>query len=148
MRLKDRLYIEADNACAACGARSLKALTIHHIDGDPSNNEYENQIVLCHNCHTIHHERKGINKRQVIEMKRRLILKTMTVFGLNALKIADREGKVFAAPFILNHMVDLGYLELVGTSQLGANKDSIPHVVEAVFQTTRKGSRVLKKWRL
>ena len=148
MRIKDRLYIETDNACPACGVRNIRVLTIHHIDGNSTNNEYENQIVLCYNCHTLHHQRKGLTKKEITELKRRLILKTITQFGLNALKTADRSGSVFGAPYILNHLVGLGYLKLVRISQLRALSGGNANVTEAAYEITSKGSELLKRWRL
>jgi hypothetical protein len=58
MRLEDRLYGEANDSCANCGVRDRQNLSLHHIDDDPSNNVYDNQIVLCHNCHTRHHQNR------------------------------------------------------------------------------------------
>lgn len=46
MRLKDILYTETGDECAICGTRGVNRLTIHHIDGDSTNNNYDNQIVF------------------------------------------------------------------------------------------------------
>ena len=40
----------SDNTCCVCRERG-KALQIHHIDEDPSNNAFENLSVLCLECH-------------------------------------------------------------------------------------------------
>lgn len=47
-----KLYQEADNRCPFCGVADVAVLEIHHIDGDPSNNQIENLIVVCGNCHS------------------------------------------------------------------------------------------------
>ncbi|HPB31130.1 MAG TPA: HNH endonuclease signature motif containing protein, partial [Candidatus Sumerlaeota bacterium] len=47
-----KLYQEADNRCSFCGVADVAVLEIHHIDGDPSNNQIENLIVVCGNCHS------------------------------------------------------------------------------------------------
>lgn len=112
LHLRDRLYGEVDDSCALCGTRGAEQLTVHHIDGDHGNDVYENTIVLCHNCHTRYHQGKGVAELQVKDRKRHLMQNTMTTYGLNALKIADRNGfGVVAMPFLLYHMVDLGFME-------------------------------------
>ena len=50
--LSKKLYQEADNRCPFCGIEDVAVLEIHHIDEDPSNNETENLIVVCGNCHS------------------------------------------------------------------------------------------------
>jgi hypothetical protein len=56
--------------CVACGvgqktvkvnhptAQNRTNMSIHHIDGDPSNNDHVNLILICQRCHTIHHRSK------------------------------------------------------------------------------------------
>ncbi|MEK6300398.1 MAG: hypothetical protein AABO41_06720 [Acidobacteriota bacterium] len=100
MKRKDWLHTETDDACAVCGIRGTHVLTVHHIDGDHSNNVYDNTIILCHNCHTQHNQKKGLTREQIENRKRHLIQKTLTQYGLNALKIADRnQFGVVAMPF-------------------------------------------------
>ena len=50
--LSKKLYQEADNRCPFCGIADVAVLEIHHIDGDPSNNQIENLILVCGNCHS------------------------------------------------------------------------------------------------
>jgi hypothetical protein len=112
MRLNDRLYQETDDSCGLCGLPGPDVLGIHHIDGNSGNNVYENTIVLCHNCHRRFHDGKGVTEEHIRGRKKHLIHKTLTTYGLNALKIADRHGAgVVAMPFLLHHLVELGYLE-------------------------------------
>ncbi len=47
-----KLYQEADSRCPFCGVADVAMLEIHHIDGDPSNNQIENLIIVCGNCHS------------------------------------------------------------------------------------------------
>jgi 5-methylcytosine-specific restriction endonuclease McrA len=91
--LYDWLYGETDDACGICGTRGPDRLTVHHIDGNRSNNVYENMIVLCHNCHHQYEQGKGLSLDKIVERKRHLIVKTLTQYGLNALKIADRNNQ-------------------------------------------------------
>jgi len=112
-QVEDRLYLEAENGCAICGSKDSRSLTIHHIEHDleEADNSYDNLIVMCHNCHTPYHQEKGLTKDQIRQIKRRLIIKTLTPFGLNALKVAHRKDLVVGAPFTLLHLVELGLLE-------------------------------------
>ena len=43
------------NYCNRCGFNDLRAIEVHHIDGDRSNNLLSNLEVLCGNCHLIAH---------------------------------------------------------------------------------------------
>ncbi len=143
MKLEDWLYIETDDSCAICGIRGTQILTIHHIDNNHSNNVYDNTIVLCHNCHNQHHQDKGLTREQIENRKRHLIQKTLTQYGLNAMKIADRNKfGVIAMPFLLYHLVQLKYMTKEENQMgYGDQKDAT-----ARFAITGCGSRLLSKW--
>lgn len=143
MLLDDWLFAETDDTCAICGIRGTKILTIHHIDGEHSNNVYDNTIILCHNCHIQYNQKKGLTRDQIENRKRHLIIKTLTQYGLNALKIAKRNGfGVVAMPFLLYHLVQLGYMEKQETQMgYGMQED-----VTARFTITENGCRLLQKW--
>jgi hypothetical protein len=143
MRLKDRLLSETDDTCANCGIRANEILTIHHIDENPANDVYENTIVLCHNCHHRFHTNKGLSLEQIEDRKRHLIQKTLTQYGLNALKIADRNDfGVIAMPFLLYHLVDLGYMTKEETQMsYGDQQDAT-----ARFAITGRGKALLRKY--
>jgi len=142
MKLDDRLYGETDDACAICGIRGPENLTIHHIDDDPSHNVYDNTVVLCHNCHQRHHQGKGPSRNQIEDRKRHLIQKTLTQYGLNAMKIASRNDGVVAYPFLLYHLVDLGYMTKE-EDQMGYGGQ---HDATSRFAITAKGKKLLNKW--
>ena len=143
VKIEDRLYLETDDACAICGARGIQILTIHHIDDDPTNNAYDNQIVLCHNCHSRYHQNKGLSAAQIEARKHHLIEKTLTTYGVNALKIAHRNNfGVVAMPFLLYHVVDLGYMSKEEDQMgYGAQDDAT-----ARFAITDRGRTLLQKW--
>ncbi len=44
------IRFNSDNTCCVCQERG-KAIQIHHIDEDPTNNKLENLAVLCLECH-------------------------------------------------------------------------------------------------
>ena len=145
MKPDDRLYSETDDTCAICGLRGISVLTIHYIDGNPRNTVYDNMIVLCYNCHQRHHQGKGVTEEQIIDRKRHLVLKTLTQYGLNAMKIAERNGfGVGAMPFLLYHLVELGYLTKE-ESQMGYGDQED---ATARFAITTKGRETLSKFLL
>jgi len=47
-----QLLQEADSQCPLCGDRDVSTFEFHHIDGDSSNNDLNNLIVVCSSCHT------------------------------------------------------------------------------------------------
>ena len=143
MNLADRLYTETDDSCGLCGLRGAQALTIHHIDSDAANDVYENTIVLCHNCHTRYHQQKGITEDEIRVRKRHLMHRTVTTYGVNALKIAARNNfGVVAMPFLLYHLVDLDYMSKEEDQMgYGAQTDAT-----ARFAITDRGRAVLAQW--
>ena len=150
-RTDDLAYIETEGACANCGLKDTRTLTIHHIDPTPPKDEgYDNKIVLCHNCHQCHHQHKGPTTAQLIETKRRLILKTLTRAGLNALKQAYRKPAVVATPFLVNHLIEFGYLRHKSDFSWCGDEDAqdTEIVIDAVYVITPKGRALLEKWKL
>jgi hypothetical protein len=151
MTVKDILYQETDDTCALCGQTGKENLTIHHIDGNPSNNVYDNQIVLCRNCHCRYHESKGITKNDIISRKKHLIEKTLTKPGVAALKIAYRNKfGVSAIPFLVYHLVDMGYISKVETIEWVTDdaRDGKEKEVESnvLYAITEEGKRIYEKW--
>jgi 5-methylcytosine-specific restriction endonuclease McrA len=76
--LEKRVFQEASSRCALCPESEVVSLQIHHIDGDPSNNAFENLILVCASCHTkitagiISEEAVRLRKRQLQEHKGKL----------------------------------------------------------------------------
>jgi len=54
--------------CAVCSCRSEWKLTVHHIDGDRSNNVLDNLEVVCASCHCNRHS-KLVSGRRVLDFK-------------------------------------------------------------------------------
>ncbi|HUL31140.1 MAG TPA: hypothetical protein VLZ03_11870 [Thermodesulfobacteriota bacterium] len=145
------VYIETEGSCANCGLKDTRALTIHHLDAtQPKSELYDNKIVLCHNCHQCHHQGKGPSAEEFIDIKARLIVKTLTRPGLNALKIASRKKGVSANPFMVNHLVEMRYLkckEVVSTF-MDDNDSTIEIVSEAIYEISAEGQALLARWKL
>lgn len=152
MNYDDQLvYIETEGSCANCGLKDTRALTIHHLDATaPKKELYDNKIVLCHNCHQCHHQGKGPSAQELIDIKTRLIVKTLTRPGLNALKIAARKKGVSASPFMVTHLVGMRYLKCkeVVSTLMDDNDPTIEIVSEAIYEITKEGQALLAKWKL
>jgi hypothetical protein len=146
------LYAETDGSCAHCGLRDSRMLTIHHlVQTKPKNEDYDNKMVLCHNCHHAHHAGKGASAEELREIKRRLIIKTLTVPGHNALKLAHRQGEVVALPFLVLHLVELQLLEKTQTiSQWSSDEDPTTEApdIDAGYKLTKRGNKCVEKWEL
>lgn len=52
---RDRAFRAYAPICMECGFSNIKALEVHHIDRDRSNNKLSNLKILCANCHRIEH---------------------------------------------------------------------------------------------
>ena len=142
MKIEEILFLETENSCAYCRDNQRDNLSIHHIDGNRTNKDYDNQIVLCHNCHHRVTNRKGIYKRDIINIKKILIYKTLTQYGVNALKIAYRKkGRIVAIPFLLYHLVDMGYFKQTETQLWQDDVDIL-----ANFELTEEGERLFCRW--
>lgn len=51
---KTKLEVE-DNKCFDCSNGDYRVLEVHHIDGNRKNNNLDNLVILCANCHLIRH---------------------------------------------------------------------------------------------
>ncbi len=146
---KELIYSETDGSCAYCGIKDYRVLTIHHIiQQEPKDESYDNKILLCNNCHILHHDEKGPSKEDLITIKKRLIMKTLTQQGINALKEAYRKEQFGAAPYMVNHLVELQLIELVevmSSIHISSDKESI---LEALFKITDEGKHFVAKWEL
>lgn len=67
MHIKTYLFRKYDNKCARCGWSKINPYTnntpleIEHIDGNYKNNNENNLILLCPNCHSLTSTYKGAN---------------------------------------------------------------------------------------
>jgi len=142
------LVEETDGACAYCGIKDYRILTEHHIEQmEPKDQAYDNRIILCHNCHHLYHQEKGPFKTDIKKIKKRLICKILTQQGINAVKESYRKGRVVAAPYLVNHLVELGYIqqtEILSTVGDDTWENSV--VADAVYELTEQGKLFAQKW--
>lgn len=70
------LFKKYNNQCAKCGWSEFNLWTgnipleIHHIDGDYTNNEESNLLLLCPNCHSLTATYKALNKNGRVDRKK------------------------------------------------------------------------------
>ena len=149
-RNDELLFLETEGSCAYCGHKDRRDLTIHHIaESKRKNEDYDNKIILCHNCHQRHHRRNEPTTEEIEEIKLRLIKKTLTTMGLNAMKYAHRRGAVEASPFLVSHLVEYGYLaegEMISSWALDVDSPSV--VTSSTYTITDEGKALLIKWKL
>ena len=140
----ERAYLETNYSCAYCGFRGKESLTIDHIEGRsiPHANEYDNLIVLCHNCHHRKTNPKGITVKDVKKIKRILTQNYLAIYGINVLKLCMRnKNGVVAMPFLVLHLLEMGLLKQ-HEEQMGYGNTS----VTLRYTITEKGKRVYNKF--
>jgi hypothetical protein len=143
---EEMILSETDGSCAYCGIKDYRVLAIHHIiQRKPKDESYDNKIILCHNCHHLYHQDKGPSKQDLIAIKKRLICKTLTQQGTNAIKEAYRKWVVIASPYLVNHLIEMQLLRLSDTIATYETEDQI---IEAIYELTEKGKQFAEKWGL
>lgn len=68
-QLADRILVKSRHTCCICHTGRVTA-QIHHADGDPSNNDEENLIPLCPNCHARAESEYGMTRNYSPEQLR------------------------------------------------------------------------------
>ena len=64
--------LKRDNyTCQYCGFRAEKWQIVHHIDGNPNNNEETNLETICSMCNLIHHSGQGCVVLGVVDLFRK-----------------------------------------------------------------------------
>lgn len=144
--IEEMVFSETDGSCAYCGIKDYRVLTIHHINQQvPKDESYDNKIVLCHNCHHLYHQGKGPSQGDLNIIKKRLICKTLTQQGVNALKEAYRNRLVVASPYLVNHLIELQFLKL---SDFISTYENDKQIIDAIYELTDKGKQFTEKWDL
>jgi len=66
LRLK---ILQRDNyTCQYCGFKAEKWQIVHHIDGNPKNNEESNLETICQMCNLIHHSGQGCFVQKIVDL--------------------------------------------------------------------------------
>ena len=61
-QLKIRLLSQRGIKCEKCGYNKTEILEIHHKDKNRNNNNLDNLILICPNCHSEEHHFKKLGK--------------------------------------------------------------------------------------
>ena len=56
--------------CAYCREKDVRVLATHHVDENHKNNDINNLVWLCHNCHLLVHYDKVKKQRFLIKWKK------------------------------------------------------------------------------
>lgn len=70
---KAKLQKEINSECPFCSNNEVGCFEIHHIDGNKTNNDYMNLLMLCPTCHA-KIEKGEITTEEVVKMKKELQL--------------------------------------------------------------------------
>ncbi|WP_179021807.1 HNH endonuclease [Winogradskyella forsetii] len=70
-KVRSELQKEISSICPFCPNDDVGHFQIHHVDEDPSNNNFENLLLLCPNCHS-KITKEDISKQTVINTKRHI----------------------------------------------------------------------------
>lgn len=82
--IRESLISKYNNSCQRCGWNTINTFTgkvplqIHHVDGNPENNELSNLELLCPNCHSLTKSFGNKNFGKGRESRRRYRLKNKT----------------------------------------------------------------------
>ncbi|MCK4918159.1 MAG: hypothetical protein KAS02_00015 [Candidatus Pacebacteria bacterium] len=58
---------KVSKVCKLCGNNDERVMAVHHLDKNRYNNNIENLVWLCHNCHhLVHHYKEGRDKLMAV----------------------------------------------------------------------------------
>lgn len=126
-QIKQKLIELRGHQCEQCKLTQWQnqsiPLELHHIDGDPFNNDYENLLLLCPNCHTLTPNYGSKNrkrpKREVSDEEFLISLKENPNIrqALLALQLADAGANYERARVIIQNSNDPELLEKLSFEQ-------------------------------
>jgi hypothetical protein len=69
-RLRLMILKRDDYTCRYCGFKAEKWQIVHHIDGNPNNNDEGNLETICPMCNLIHHAGQGCVVQGIVDLYR------------------------------------------------------------------------------
>jgi hypothetical protein len=134
--LAAEVWVKHDGTCCVCQQRG-KAVQIHHVDEDPSNNGEENLAVLCLECHDDTQVRGGFGRKlgaaQVIKYRDDWVARVTEVRRqADALMVQKQIGLIEAAS---NRPIDW---RPPSALELTIYLDSIPSTMEKAYAFARQ----------
>jgi hypothetical protein len=116
--LRLKILERDDYTCQYCGFRAEKWQIVHHIDGNPNNNNEKNLETICPMCNLIHHAGQGCEVQEVVDLYKKSkfnqneiiqITRKMRAEGKSDEEIIDFLGLEDEIPFIM----DKSYLKVL-----------------------------------
>lgn len=69
--LRSRILKRDNFVCQYCGFKADKWQIVHHIDGNPNNNDENNLETICPMCNLIHHAGQGCVVQGIVDLYRK-----------------------------------------------------------------------------
>lgn len=73
-KLRLKILKRDDYTCRYCGFKAKKWQIVHHIDGNPNNNDEGNLETICPMCNLIHHAGQGCVVQGIVDLYKESIL--------------------------------------------------------------------------
>ena len=70
-KLRLKILARDNYTCQYCGFSAKKWQIVHHIDGNPNNNEDTNLETICPMCSLIHHSGQGCIVQDIVDLYRK-----------------------------------------------------------------------------
>lgn len=110
-RLRSKILRRDDFTCQYCGFKAEKYQIVHHIDGNPNNNNEDNLETVCGMCNVVHHSGLGCEIFNIVDLYEKSkytqneiikITRKMRVKGKNDDEIKTYLGLKKIQPFKMN----------------------------------------------
>lgn len=149
--LRLKILKRDDYTCGYCGFRADKWQIVHHIDGNPNNNDENNLETICQMCNLIHHAGQGCAVQKIVDLYEKSkysqieiirITRNMRVNGKSDKDIIKFLGLIKKVQF----RMDKDYLKkLFGfvTSRI-PNEEMTQKGLEYMYQQTRNQDKIVK----
>ena len=140
---------EAGYKCGNPVCRTIVTLDIHHLDpvAEAGNNEPENLLVLCPNCHTLHH--RGVIPVESLRAWKMMLLSINEAFdrrSVDLLLALDVTGRLVVSGEGVLECAALVAAGLVQPGSLHHNMDGRSFTTYSV-SLSEKGSAMVRAWK-
>ena len=83
--LRQKILERDDFTCQYCGFKAEKWQIVHHIDGNPNNNNEQNLMVVCQMCNLVEHAGMGCIIQGIVDLYKK------SKYGQNEIVAKTRE---------------------------------------------------------
>ena len=67
-KLREQILIRDDFSCRYCGFQAEKWQIVHHIDGNPRNDDFDNLETVCPMCNLVLHAGRGCTLLKIVDL--------------------------------------------------------------------------------